>query len=41
MSAPARCPMCGETLMWKQVDTQKKGFSVGKAALGGEFYSVP
>lgn len=35
MSALARCPMCGETLMWKQVDTQKKGFSVGKAALGG------
>ena len=35
MSAPARCPMCGETLMWKQVDTQKKVFSVGKAALGG------
>lgn len=35
MSAPARRPMCGETLMWKQVDTQKKGFSVGKAALGG------
>ena len=35
MSAPARCPMCGETLMWKHVDTQKKGFSVGKAALGG------
>ena len=35
MSAPARCPMCVEMLMWKQVDTQKKGFSVGKAALGG------
>ena len=35
MSAPARYPMCGESLMWKQVDTQKKGFSVGKAALGG------
>ena len=27
--------MCGETLMWKKVDTQKKGFSVGKAAVGG------
>ena len=35
MSAPNKCPMCGETLMWKKVDTQKKGFSVGKAALGG------
>lgn len=21
--------------MWKEIDTQKKGFSVGKAALGG------
>ena len=37
MSAPNKCPMCGETLMWKKVDTQKKGFSVGKAALGGIF----
>ena len=35
MSAPNRCPMCGETLKWKKVDTQKKGFSVGKAAVGG------
>lgn len=35
MSAPNECPMCGETLMWKEVDTQKKGFSVGKAAVGG------
>ena len=35
MSAPNKCPMCGETLMQKKVDTQKKGFSVGKAALGG------
>ena len=35
MSAPNKCPMYGETLMWKKVDTQKKGFSVGKAAFGG------
>ena len=35
MSAPNKCPMCGETLMWEKVDTQKKGFSVWKAALGG------
>ena len=35
MSAPNRCPICGETLMWKKVDAQKKGFSVGKAAIGG------
>lgn len=34
MAAPRKCPMCGETLNWKQVDTQKKGFSVGKAAVG-------
>ncbi len=35
MSVPNKCPMCGETLMWKKVDAQKKGFSVGKAAVGG------
>lgn len=35
MSVPTKCPMCGETLMWKEIDTQKKGFSVGKAALVG------
>ncbi len=33
-SAPNVCPMCGERLMWKKVDTDKKGFSVGKAAAG-------
>lgn len=33
--APNKCPMCGEILLWKKVDTQKKGFSVGKAAIGG------
>lgn len=30
-----KCPMCGEFTTWKKVDTQKKGFSVGKAAVGG------
>ncbi len=35
MLAPKQCPMCGEIIMWKKVDTQKKGFSVGKAAFGG------
>ncbi len=35
MSAPNKCPICGEVLMWKKVDTQNKGFSLGKAALGG------
>lgn len=34
-SAPSICPMCGEVAMWKKVDTEKKGFSVGKAAVGG------
>ena len=33
--APKKCPMCGEQLNWKRVDTTKKGFSVGKAAVGG------
>lgn len=35
MLAPKQCPMCGEICMWKKVDTQNKGFSVGKAAFGG------
>lgn len=34
-SAPKKCPMCGEVLNWKKVDTENKGFSVGKAAVGG------
>ena len=34
-SAPRKCPMCGEFVNWKKVDTAKKGFSVGKAAVGG------
>ena len=34
MKAPTKCPMCGEIVKWKKVDTQKKGFSVGKAAAG-------
>ena len=35
MSAPSKCPMCGESINWKKVDQQNKGFSVGKAAVGG------
>ena len=31
---PNKCPMCDEVLMWKKVATDKKGFSVGKAAAG-------
>lgn len=34
MKAPSKCPMCGESEKWKKVDTQNKGFSVGKAAVG-------
>ena len=33
-AAPSRCPMCGEAIQWKLVDTSNKGFSVGKAAIG-------
>ena len=33
--APERCPMCGEFSKWNLVDQTKKGFSVGKAAVGG------
>ena len=32
---PNKCPICGESLNWKKVDTSKKGYSVGKAAVGG------
>lgn len=32
--APKKCPVCGEVEKWKIVDTSKKGFSVGKAAVG-------
>ena len=35
MKAPIKCPMCGEFNMWKKVDTTKKGFSLGTAAVGG------
>jgi len=34
MKAPYSCPMCGEMILWKQVDVTKKGFSAGKAAVG-------
>ena len=35
MKAPIKCPMCGEMVRWFKIDTTKKGFSVGKAAVGG------
>ena len=34
MKAPLKCPMCG-SYKWHKVDTQRKGFSLGKAAVGG------
>ena len=34
MKAPDKCPMCN-SYNWKEVDVSKKGFSVGKAAVGG------
>ncbi len=33
--APNKCPMCGEYSKWKKVDTDHKGFSLGKAVTGG------
>lgn len=32
------CPMCGEVENWIKVDETHKGFSVGKAAVGGLFF---
>lgn len=35
MKAPLKCPMCKEFKGWVKVDSTHKGFSVGKAAVGG------
>lgn len=35
--APNTCPSCGAKEEWNYVGTQKKGYSVGKAALGAVF----
>ena len=35
MKAPKKCPMCDESHKWIKVDQTNKGFSVGKAAVGG------
>ncbi len=32
--------MCGESLKWKKVDSTNKGFSVGKAAVGGILFGA-
>ena len=37
MKAPKQCPMCGEKERWKHIDDAKKGFSGGKALVGGIF----
>lgn len=36
--APHKCPMCGEKQLWKRIDKTHKGFSVGKAAIGGVIF---
>jgi len=33
--APFKCPMCGEGEKWVEVDSTHKGFSGGKALVGG------
>lgn len=35
MKAPLFCPICKERTKWIQIDSGSKGFSVGKAAIGG------
>ncbi|MDR1638904.1 MAG: hypothetical protein LBT59_04335 [Clostridiales bacterium] len=35
MSAPNRCPICSESAKWIKVESSSKGFSVGKAIVGG------
>ncbi len=35
MKAPNKCPMCGEVKGWILIDDEKKGFSAGKALVGG------
>lgn len=32
--APRYCPACDKCAEWKKIDVSKKGFSVGKAAVG-------
>lgn len=33
--SPSCCPICGEKTRWTKIDQSNKGFSVGKAAVGG------
>lgn len=35
MKAPSKCPMCDSSFEWVEIDQDRKGFSVGKAAVGG------
>lgn len=35
MKAPDKCPICGNKGKWLCVDKSKKGFSTGKAIVGG------
>lgn len=34
--APEKCPLCG-SVNWIKIDTDRKGFSAGKAIIGGIF----
>ena len=34
-TAPLCCPHCGEYDQWRRVETSRKGFSAGKAVVGG------
>ncbi|MBR6619159.1 MAG: hypothetical protein IKK85_02340 [Clostridia bacterium] len=38
MKAPTKCPMCKERTNWKKVDKSRKGFSLGKAAVGAALF---
>jgi len=36
--SPYACPMCGEVMNWKKIDTAKKGLSVGKGVVGAVLF---
>ena len=37
-SIPTRCPICGEKEGWVLLENNRKGFSAGKALLGGVLF---
>lgn len=38
VNAPYECPVCGEKDGWKFVETSRRGFSAGKAVVGGMLF---